>query len=174
ISPTLRSKLAGWICSSNIGVRAVILPVEIRSLISWDGSTPAFTPRVEAASSGKRPCSEVWASRGILVLRLLAFRPLREASGALREACPIASDARKVSDQLRFHRWSCQRQSHRMGVPTSTFLARVGRQRFCLGSGGASSTDECVCPYVNGYSFSEQLQSAGGTCAIRKSATRLY
>src|ERR1700694_1650976 len=85
MSPTLRSKLAGWICSSNIGVRAVILPVEIRSLMSWDGSTPAFAPRVEAASSEKRPCSEVWASRGIVVLRLLAFRSLREGSGALRQ-----------------------------------------------------------------------------------------
>src|SRR5216684_7395075 len=85
MSPTLRSKLAGWICSSNIGVRATILPVEIRSWISWEGSTPAFTPRVEAASSGKRPCSEVRASRGILVLRLLAFRSRREASGTLRQ-----------------------------------------------------------------------------------------
>src|SRR5216684_5554545 len=85
MSPTLRSKLAGWICSSNIGIRATILPVEIRSWISWEGSTPAFTPRVEAASSGKRPCSEVRASRGILVLRLLAFHSLREASGALRQ-----------------------------------------------------------------------------------------
>jgi hypothetical protein len=33
---------------------------------------------------------------------------------------------------------------------------------------------KCVRPYVGGYSFSEQLQSAGGTCAFRKSATRLY
>src|SRR5712692_3538842 len=32
--------------------------------------------------------------------------------------------SKKVSDQLRFHGWSCQRQSHRRGVPTSTFLAR--------------------------------------------------
>jgi hypothetical protein len=33
-------------------------------------------------------------------------------------------------------------------------------------------TDECVRPYVS-YSFSEQPQSAGGTWAFRKSATRL-
>jgi hypothetical protein len=50
------------------------------------------------------------------------------------------------------------------------FLAR-GQLR---GLASPGWTDECVRPYVGGYSFSEQPQSAGGTWAFRKSATRLY
>src|ERR1700719_3518793 len=39
----------------------------------------------------------------------------RSLPSGLSAACPVASDAssKKVSDQLRFHGWSCQRQSHR-------------------------------------------------------------
>jgi len=40
----------------------------------------------------------------------------RSLPSGLSAACPVASDVssqRRVSDQLRFHGWSCQRQSHR-------------------------------------------------------------
>src|SRR6266849_839399 len=198
MSPTLRSKLAGWICSSNIGVRATILPVEIRSWISWEGSTPAFTPRVEAASSGKRPCSEVRASRGILVLRLLAFRfSLRGVGRALlirvgKRWCSSRGYRSRLRSCVRFLPgylvgWSCRNLGRgfgptiRVGLPV-LILTRYWRLLLAtilsyLGTTDQNAGSSCVesGPQRTGfYSFSEQPQSAGGTCAFRKSATRLY
>jgi hypothetical protein len=59
-------------------------------------------------------------------------------------------------------------------VVESHSCAKDAQEWGTLGWTDVSWTDECVRPYVDRYSFSEQLQSAGGTWAIRKSATRLY
>jgi hypothetical protein len=42
--------------------------------------------------------------------------------------------SKKVSEQLRFRGWSCQRQSHRREVPTSTLFAKGGAPAFLPGA----------------------------------------